>query len=50
MENDTHSNLSNQENKCPIHQEQDGGIGVNQASSSGKCPVMHGGNTSTKST
>lgn len=39
------SNTSN-ESKCPHHNGQDNGHEEKHTSSSGKCPVMHGGNTS----
>lgn len=57
MENNKNLNSPEDENKCPHHQEQDEGVTITEAnhdhtqdhdSSVGKCPVMHGANTSTK--
>ncbi|MCG1037356.1 catalase/peroxidase HPI [Polaribacter sargassicola] len=59
MENQKHTNSSNDESKCPYHQaQQDQASPIskeneeqsNSTSSSGKCPVMHGANTSNKDT
>ncbi len=47
MENENNSNSLNNESKCPMHQEHNTN---HQIVKSGKCPVMHGANTTTKST
>jgi len=58
MENNKHSNSSDDESKRPNHQKQAEGVTIAEGnddsssshdSSLGKCPVMHGGNTTTKS-
>ncbi|WP_158838194.1 catalase/peroxidase HPI [Polaribacter sp. L3A8] len=49
MENDQHTNSSNDESKCPYHQEQNKAEENKVEATAGKCPVMHGANTSTKS-
>ncbi|WP_410016833.1 catalase/peroxidase HPI [Tenacibaculum sp. HL-MS23] len=46
MEKENDSNSLNNESKCPMHKEQKESVKV---TSSGKCPIMHGGNTTTKS-
>ena len=54
MENNNNTDLSNGLGKCPVNHEQlplnEGATIVegNHDASAGKCPVMHGGNTSTK--
>ncbi|WP_341227624.1 catalase/peroxidase HPI [uncultured Arcticibacterium sp.] len=51
MENNSNSNSSNDESKCPHHQQQASGAALSEvndnAATSGKCPVMHGANTAT---
>ena len=54
MENNNNTDLSNGQGKCPVNHEQlplnEGAtiVEANHDASAGKCPVMHGGNTSTK--
>ncbi|WP_343329252.1 catalase/peroxidase HPI [Polaribacter staleyi] len=49
MENDQHPNSSNDESKCPYHQEQNKTEENKVEATAGKCPVMHGANTSNQS-
>lgn len=54
MENNNNTDPSNGQGKCPVNHEQhplnEGAtiVEANHDASAGKCPVMHGGNTSTK--
>ncbi|AEL23832.1 catalase/peroxidase HPI [Cyclobacterium marinum] len=54
MDKNENPKASQEENKCPHHEKQDEGVTIAEGndntsangSSAGKCPVMHGGNTS----